>query len=79
MWASAGQCESNREYMEDNCKKTCKFCGQAVAGAPKPEPKLGPATVELMNLLKELEAKIKGKASTDPDSKQVQSKMRKAF
>ena len=70
-WVETGQCESNRAYMESNCKKSCKFCGDAASGAPKPEYKKGPATVELMGLLKELEAKVKGKVAADPDSKKV--------
>ena len=73
MWAENGDCTKNKPYMEDECKKACKLCGDASASAPRPEAVIGPATVVLTKNLLELEKKLKpaDQASADPDSLKV--------
>ena len=75
MWAENGDCTSNKPYMEDECKKACKLCGDSSASAPRPEAVIGPATVELTKNLLELAKKLKpaGQASADPDSLKVRT------
>lgn len=66
-----GECEKNKNYMEENCKFTCKACVNSLSqkqfahpASPAPDPRV---------YLREVEAKLKGTtsgtvAAKDPDA-----------
>jgi hypothetical protein len=69
IWASSGECESNKEYMEETCRKSCKKCSTASQQQQAPEQVVGAAAIECMKNLVEMERKLKPSAASDPDSK----------
>jgi len=48
-WAKEGECEQNKEYMEENCLKSCNKCDSKADAIAKPQPT---ETLELLEKLR---------------------------
>eukprot|EP00195_Chlamydomonas_chlamydogama_P017790 CAMPEP_0202892052 /NCGR_PEP_ID=MMETSP1392-20130828/1901_1 /ASSEMBLY_ACC=CAM_ASM_000868 /TAXON_ID=225041 /ORGANISM="Chlamydomonas chlamydogama, Strain SAG 11-48b" /LENGTH=613 /DNA_ID=CAMNT_0049575927 /DNA_START=352 /DNA_END=2193 /DNA_ORIENTATION=- len=65
-WASKGECNTNPEYMQATCKKSCGVCSKAT-----PASQLRPPSDELERNLGLLKEKLGAGHGADPDSKAV--------
>ena len=67
-WQKKLECDNNRNFMEENCKKSCNLCATTV-----PASELAPITSELESNLIALEKKLgegsQAAGKVDPDTK----------